>query len=147
MALRRASLEIFERTFTITEVLRVIASLIAFIGVTGSLLALQLERRHEYGVLRALGVTPRELAGVVVAQAGIMGLLAGALSIPAGIGMAAALVYVINVRAFGWSMDLHSDPLVLLQGLLLATMAALAAGIGGAVAASGLPPAQCLRQE
>ncbi|MGQ0657804.1 MAG: FtsX-like permease family protein [Chromatiales bacterium] len=145
--LRRSSLQIFDRTFTVTEVLRVIAGIIAFIGVAGSLIALQLERRYEHGVLRAIGVTPTELTTLIVGQAALMGLLAGLLAMPVGIGMAAALVYVINVRAFGWSMSLHVNPAVLAHGLLLATIAALLAGAYAALAASRRRPAQSLRQE
>ena len=43
-ALREASLEIFDRTFAITAVLRVLATAIAVIGVLSALMALQLER-------------------------------------------------------------------------------------------------------
>src|SRR6185369_12381262 len=43
-SLKKISLEIFDRTFLITSVLRLLAGLVAFIGVLSSLMALQLER-------------------------------------------------------------------------------------------------------
>lgn len=146
-SLHRSSLQIFDRTFTVTQVLRLITGTIAFVGMTGSLIALQLERRYEYGVLRALGVTPRELAGLILGQAGLMGLLAGLLAIPIGLGMAVALIDVINVRAFGWSMDFQANASVLWQDLLLAFVGALFAGSYAAYAASRLRPSESLRQE
>lgn len=145
--LRRSSLQIFDRTFTVTEVLRLIAGVIAFIGVAGSLIALQLERRYEHGVLRATGVTPAELATVIIGQSALMGVLAGLLALVVGIGMAAALVHVINVRAFAWSMNLHVDPALLIHGLLLATLAALMAGLFAAFAAARSSPIEALRRE
>ena len=57
-SLKKISLEIFDRTFLITSVLRLLAGLVAFIGVLSSLMALQLERARELGVLRANGMTP-----------------------------------------------------------------------------------------
>ena len=56
--LRRGALEIFDRTFVITDVLRLLAVAVAFVGVLSALMALQLERARELGVLRANGLTP-----------------------------------------------------------------------------------------
>ena len=53
--------EIFDRTFQITEVLRILAALVAFLGVLSALLSIELERAHELAVLRSLGFSPREL--------------------------------------------------------------------------------------
>src|SRR5439155_1641468 len=64
-ALRDASLEIFDRTFAITAVLRLLIVAVAFVGVLSALMALQLERAREHGVLRALGLTPGQVWGVV----------------------------------------------------------------------------------
>ena len=54
-ALRSAALRIFDRTFAVTEALRVLAVVVAFIGVWSALLALQVERTRELGTLLALG--------------------------------------------------------------------------------------------
>lgn len=146
-ALRDEALRVFDRTFTITQVLRVVAALVAFIGITGSLMALQLEQRREQAVLRALGVTPRELGALIVAQTAAMGLLAGVLAIPVGMVMAGVLVHVINEQAFGWSMDLEIDGVLMLQGVGLALIAALPAGVWVASLAARFQPAAGLRQE
>ncbi|HSG40671.1 MAG TPA: FtsX-like permease family protein, partial [Thermoanaerobaculia bacterium] len=84
-SLKRLSLEVFDRTFLITGVLRLLAGLVAFIGVLSSLMALQLERGRELGVLRANGMTPGQVWQLVTSQTGLMGLAAGLLSIPVGL--------------------------------------------------------------
>ncbi len=56
--IRDMSLGIFDRTFVITNVLYWLAVGVAVIGILGAMLALQLERAKEFGVLRALGMTP-----------------------------------------------------------------------------------------
>lgn len=145
--IRRASLEIFDRTFTITGVLRLLAGTVAFLGVLSALLALSLERAREMAVLRTLGLTRREVFGVVQGETGLLGLVAGLLSLPVGLGMALLLIVVINRRSFGWSMSVHVDPALCFQALGLALLAALLAGLFPAWRMARQAPAAALRSE
>jgi predicted secreted hydrolase/ABC-type lipoprotein release transport system permease subunit len=126
--LRAWSLEIFDRTFTVTRVLQLLAVIVAFIGILSALMALQLERAREYAVLRATGMTGGQLGRFVAWQCGFMGLLAGVLAIPLGLVLSLALIFVINLRSFGWTLQLEADPVLLAQGLAVAVGAALLAG-------------------
>jgi putative ABC transport system permease protein len=146
-ALREASLEVFDRTFAITGVLRVLATAVAAIGVLSALMALQLERTRELGVLRAQGLTPGQLWRLVLAQTGLMGAIAGALAIPVGLGLAVVLIRVINRRAFGWTLETAIAPDVLAQAAALALGAALVAGAYPAWRMARTPPAPALREE
>jgi putative ABC transport system permease protein len=146
-ALKRISMQIFDRTFRITGVLRLLAGLVAFIGVLSALMALQLERSRELGVLRANGVTPGQVWQLVTSQTGLMGLAAGLLSIPVGLALAAIMVFVINRRSFGWTIRLEVSPEILLEALLLALAAALLAGLYPAWKMARTSPALALREE
>jgi putative ABC transport system permease protein len=146
-ALREASLEIFDRTFAITGVLRTLSVAVAFVGMLAALMALQLERTREIAVLRTLGLTPRQVWGLVTAQTGIIGLLSGVLAVPSGLLLAAVLVFVINRRSFGWTMGLDPSPSILLQGVALAILAALLAGLYPAWRMASALPAETLRDE
>ena len=146
-ALRDASLEIFDRTFAITGVLRLLTGIVAFIGVLSALMALQLERMREIGVLRALGLTPGQVWGMVTTETGLMGLIAGLLAMPVGILLAAVLVFAINRRSFGWTMPVDVQPTMLLQGLALAVGAALLAGLYPARRMARAQAAEALRDE
>ena len=146
-AIREASLEVFDRTFRITHVLRILATGIAFFGVLSALMALQFERAREVAVLRAQGVTPGQVWGLVEIQTGVMGLIAGLLAIPMGLVMASVLILVINRRSFGWSLDFYMDPSILVQSLLLALGAALIAGLYPALKMARTPPALALRED
>jgi putative ABC transport system permease protein len=146
-ALREASLEIFDRTFAVTRVLRLLIVVVAFVGVLSALMAQALERTREVAFQRALGLTPGQVWGVITAQTGLMGLVAGLLALPLGVLLAAVLVFVINRRSFGWTMPLDVRPDVLLQGLLLAVVAALLAGLYPALRMAGASPAEALRDE
>ena len=145
--LRQGTLEIFDRTFAITSVLQLLATMIAFVGVLSALMALQLERARELGVMRANGLTPRQLWGVVLGQTGLMGFTAGLLSLPVGLLVAFVLVYVINRRSFGWTLQVNLTPDVFVQAMILALIAALLAGIYPAYRMARTPPALALREE
>lgn len=145
--LREASIAIFDRTFTVTIVLRLLAIIVAFIGILSALMALQLERSRELAVLRANGMTPGQLWNYVISQTGIMGVMAGILSVPLGIVMAYILVYVINLRSFGWTLQFMISPEVLLQAFGLSVVAALLAGLYPSKKMSGANPADALRND
>lgn len=145
--IRQASLEIFDRTFTITHVLRMLAILVAFVGILSALMALQLERARELAVLRAIGCTPAQIGTLVTLQAGCMGLIAGVLALPLGLILAELLIHVINQRAFGWSMQTLVPVEVLVQSVALAVVAALLAGIYPGWKFARSMPAAALRAE
>lgn len=145
--LRESSMETFDRTFAITNVLRLLVIAVAFVGILSALMALQLEKARELAVLRATGFTPGQIWGLVTTQTGFMGLLAGLLAIPLGLMLAMLLIHVINRRAFGWSMDVILPGGVLAEALLLALAAALLAGLYPAWRMARTPPALALRQE
>ncbi len=146
-AIREQSLEIFERTFTITAVLRLLAVFVAFTGVLAALMALELERARELGVLRATGLTPGQLWRLVLTQTGFMGLAAGLFSLPLGVLLASVMIHVINVRSFGWTLDMTLDPSLLAQAVLVSVSASLLAGLYPAWRMSRTSPALALREE
>jgi putative ABC transport system permease protein len=146
-ALRQASLEVFDRTFAITGVLRFLAFVVAFIGVLSALMALQFERSRELGVLRANGLTPGQVWKLVTAQTGLMGLVAGVLAVPAGLILALVMIFVVNKRSFGWTLQLEVGPGILAQAVLLAVIGALLAGILPAWRMARTSPALALREE
>lgn len=143
----KASMEVFEQTFTITETLRWLSAAIAFVGVFSALMALQFERTRQLGILRAIGVTSRQLTVLIVSETGLMGLVAGLLAVPVGFLVAYILIFVVYQRSFGWTMAFYSDSGVLYQGVALAFIAALFAGVFPALKMAQTKPAEALRTE
>ncbi len=145
--LRDESLRIFDRTFVITDVLYWLTLGVAFIGILSAMLALQLERAREFATLRALGMTPGQVGGMITAQTGVIGLLSGLAAIPLGIVMAYVLIKVINRRAFGWQIDMTVAPDILVVSVVFAVGAALLAGLYPAWRAGQSQPAIAMREE
>jgi putative ABC transport system permease protein len=127
--IRDQALKIFDRTFAITSALRILTVLIAFIGVLSALLALLLERSREGATMQALGMVPEDFTGMTLLESGVLGSLAGFLSWPTGVILAVILIFVINLRSFGWTIQMEVDPLIFGQALLIGLLAALLASI------------------
>jgi putative ABC transport system permease protein len=146
-ALREQALVIFDRTFAITNALRILAVIVAFIGVLSALMALQIERARELATLLALGLTNLQLLTLTLLETGLMGLTAGLLSLPTGFILALVLIYVINLRSFGWTIQMTLDPWVFVQAVVISVSAALLAALYPLRRLLALPVAAALRQE
>jgi len=145
--IRKQSLEIFDQTFAITNVLRVLTIIVAFIGILSAFMALQLERGHEFATLRVIGLTPQQLWIALICETSFMGFLAGLFAIPLGLLLSAVLIFVINIQSFGWSMDLTPNIPALTLAILFSIFAAFLAGIYPAYKMSRVEPAISLRND
>jgi putative ABC transport system permease protein len=120
--IRSASLTIFDRTFAVTYALEASAVLIGLFGLSTSFGALVLARRREFGMLRHVGMTRRQIAAMIAHE----GLLVSGLGLSVGLALgwvlSLILVHVINRQSFHWGMDIYIpwDKLGLLAFALLA---------------------------
>ena len=146
-ALRDEALVVFDRTFAITGALQLLATLVAFIGVLSALLSLMLDKQRELGILRAVGLTGRQLWRLVSLETGLMGAVAGLLAMPTGLVLALILIYIINRRSFGWTLQLQLSPEPFIQALIVAVVAALLAGIYPAYRMTRMATSDAMRFE
>jgi putative ABC transport system permease protein len=145
--LRENALEVFDRTFSITVALQLLATIVAFIGILSTLMSLQLERMREIGVLRSTGMTRRQLWKLSLLETGLVGSTAGLLAMPTGFVLALVLIYIINLRSFGWTLEMRLQPMEFVQAFLVALVAALLAGLYPAWRMGQTQPADALRSE
>ena len=138
---------VFDRTFAITAAMQLITTLVAFIGVLSSLLALQLEKAREMGILRALGLTVAEMRRLTFWETGLLGTSAGLMALPTGYILAWILIFVINQRSFGWTLQMHAEVMPFAQAFLLAVGAALLAAVYPAWRIGRMQAAAALRGE
>jgi len=145
--LRSSSLQVFDRTFAITGVMRLLCLCVAFVGIYAAFAALQLERAGEIGLLRCLGARPRQIGLVVLGQTALLGLCAGLLALPLGVLLGHVLAHVINRVSFGWTLVTVSVPWPALgEVLALAIVAATLAGLQPAWRFARMRPAEGLRE-
>jgi putative ABC transport system permease protein len=90
---------------------------LGLVGLSSSFGALVLARRREFGMLRHLGMSRRQVAGMLASE----GLLVSGIGLAVGLGlgflMSLILIHVVNRQSFHWGMELH------LPGLALAAFA------------------------
>ena len=104
---RKISLKIFDRSFYVTYALEMMTVLIGLFGVSASLSASLLMRRREFGLLRHIGLTRRQIVraiGLEGAWIGVLGALSGGV---VGFILSLILIRVVTRLSFHWSMDLH----------------------------------------
>ncbi|MFO7189384.1 MAG: FtsX-like permease family protein [Pseudomonadota bacterium] len=126
--LRALSLRIFDRTFAVTYALEAVALLIGLSALSASFGAWVLLRRREFGMLRHVGMTRRQIGAMLAIEGALvsgLGVIAGMLL---GVLVSAVLVHVVNRQAFHWSMDMH------LPWLPLAAFAAVLLGLAALTA-------------
>lgn len=131
--LRAMILGVFDRTFLVTYLMEGVAVLIGLFGVATTFAALANSRRREFGILRHLGLTRRDIGWLLGLEAALGALLAVLVGLLAGGAIAWVLIVVINPQSFHWSMDLSvpSGPLLGFAVALIVLAAAAARLAGG----------------
>ncbi|MBW3730915.1 FtsX-like permease family protein [Aeromonas dhakensis] len=119
-AIHAAALRVFDQTFVVTELLKLLILGIAFVGIGSAFMVLGLARRSELQTLQSLGLSPRHCRRLLVWQGAGLGLLTALLALPVGYGLAWVLIEVVNPRAFGWRLAFEAAPLHAVTALLLA---------------------------
>jgi putative ABC transport system permease protein len=124
------------RDFVLFDIVVALTVALAGLGILNGQLLAALERAKELGVLKALGTSRRQIAGTVVLESAVIGLIGGGLGAALGAALAPVIVSALHV----------------ISGLALPHVgpgAFLAAGWIGAVAvalASGVYPIWCMNR-
>jgi putative ABC transport system permease protein len=112
---RTRLLRSFDSLFAIIYLLLVVAVVIGLFSIGVNASAQVLARRAEFGVLRHLGFTRRQVGTVV----SIEGLALGTLGVLAGLLMggviSAVMIYIVTPQSFHWTMDLYVPTVLLLS--------------------------------
>ncbi|HYI92273.1 MAG TPA: ABC transporter permease, partial [Bryobacteraceae bacterium] len=145
--LREEAIRTFDRTFAITYALEAVAVFVAIMGVAGALLALVIDRRREFGLLRFLGGTKQQLRRLILFEAGLLGLLANIAGLIAGVFLSLLLIFVINKQSFGWTIQFHWPVAVLLAALSLVFLATVASALYPARVATRLNPIEVIHED
>ncbi|MGQ0603273.1 MAG: SpoIIE family protein phosphatase, partial [Anaerolineales bacterium] len=128
-----------------------LSGLVAALGIVVTLFASVLERQRELGTLRALGMAVNMVRGLVLMEAGGLGLLGSALGALGGLGMGFLFQRAIldASRALGGAV---SEEIVLPWGvagaaLLIGPVVAMLAALYPADRAASVNPANAMRAE
>ncbi len=145
--IRELSMAIFDRSFAVTYAMEAVAVLVGLFSLSSALGAIVLARRREFGVLRHLGVTRREIGSMLALEGSLLALLGAVAGLVLGALISLVLVYVVNRQSFNWTMDLH-PPYFTLFALtaVLVGLAALTAWLSGSEA-MGMAPVRAVKED
>lgn len=131
-ALRDMALRLFDRSFAVTYALEAIAIVVGLAGVAATVSAQTLARTKEFGMLRHLGVTRRQIIAMLATEGALLGAVGGLAGIGLGLIMSQVLIHVVNPQSFHWTMETR-----LPWGLLAGVAAALVASAAGTALLAG----------
>jgi putative ABC transport system permease protein len=100
------------------------------------------QRRHELGVLRALGMRRADVVRLVMVEALVLGALGCALGVPLGVGLARVLSMPFVFRMAETRIPVGAMSLTLRPGAMLA---AIGVGMAGAMIASLIPAYEAVK--
>ncbi len=121
--MRERVLTIFDKTFAPTSTLKGVSLLVALLGVATAMMAILLERSREIRILGYLGLTSGEIGRMNIYQGLIMGFAAYLIASVCGLLLTYIIVYAINYRSFGWSIDITVNRWIFVEGLGLTLLA------------------------
>jgi putative ABC transport system permease protein len=84
---------------SVLVLIAVVLGLIAVAGIFNTLLLNTRERVRDTAVLKAVGMSPRQVLAMVAASAGLLALVGGALAVPVGVGLHRVLFDAVNAAA------------------------------------------------
>lgn len=136
--IRALSLSIFDRSFAVTYLLEGVATIIGLLGVAASFSAQALSRIREFGMLRHIGMTPRQILTMLALEGGLLTVLGTVLGFTLGWCISLILVFIVNPQSFHWTMQMSLPWKELLAvALVLMASAAMTALASGRRAVSG----------
>ena len=106
------------------------------------------QRVREFGLLRALGTTGRQITATVIGEAVVVGLASSALGFAAGLGLAYLLRWISNV----FNLDLPLDnfiilPRTIIVAFVIGTGVTLISALVPALRTRRIPPMAALRED
>jgi len=124
-----------------------ISLIVGAIGIMNSMYTAVLERTKEIGIMKAIGATKKDIVQVFVIEAGIIGIVGGAVGVIIGYLLSKTIEYII-ARALGTNVFVSSSPWWLFAGLIIFGFGLGAvAGLLPAKQAADLKPVDALRYE
>jgi putative ABC transport system permease protein len=136
--IRALSLKIFDRSFAVTYLLEGIAILIGLFGIAATFSAQTLARMREFGMLRHLGLSRRQILALLACEGLLLTAIGVAVGALLGWCISLILVFIVNPQSFHWTMQLHMPwQMLIAVTLALLVSAVLTALISGRLAVAG----------
>ncbi|MBI5029435.1 MAG: ABC transporter permease [Chloroflexi bacterium] len=136
-ALKSRALSLTAQTSGLFDVMAVIAMIVAALGIINTMTMSVMERTREIGMLRSLGMTRWQIRKMILAEAGMMGIIGGVFGLVFGLFQSRIVILSINTMA-GYDLDYVMPTQGIVIGLVVALVVSQLAAILPARRAAGL---------
>jgi putative ABC transport system permease protein len=134
-AIKERALGLTTQSFSLFDVVAIIGMIVAALGVVNTLIMNVMERTQEIGMLRGVGMTRGQVSKMILAEAGMMGVIGGAFGIAFGIFL--SRMFLVSVSTMqGYSLTYILPVAGIFIGLLISLVISQLAAIWPAVRAS-----------
>ncbi len=127
-SIRDQALSLMEQAFRMFDVMTLISVLVGSLGVINTLTVSVIERTQEIGMLRAIGTSRSQIVRMVLAEAGLMGVIGGILGIATGV-ILARILFIGMTAMSGYKLTFTIPPEGILVGLVMALLVSQVAAI------------------
>jgi putative ABC transport system permease protein len=144
--LRAASVRSLDDAFSYAKAMQSASLFVSLIALVTGVFASMLERRRELGTLRAVGMSGRALASMIVVEASALGLGSAAAALVLGAYLSHVWLGVTLAREIGWPVAVHMPAAAAATALAAGVIVGALAGLFGARQAARIEPARALAE-
>ena len=145
--IRALSLRIFDRSFAVTYLLEIVAIIIGLFGVAATFSAQTFARIKEFGMLRHIGVTRRQVLLMLAAEGGLLTGLGIFIGFVLGWVISLVLIFIVNPQSFHWTMQLHMPWTMLISVALMLLISSAATAVLAGARAVAVDAVRAVRED
>ena len=122
------AMNLLRQTYSLFDVLALIALFVAGLGVVNTLTMNVIERTQEIGMLRSIGLTRGQVLTMILAEAGLMGLIGGLLGLVFGILLTRIFLFAMTAMS-GYKVTYVIPLIAVIAGVLISLVVSQLAAI------------------
>ncbi|MGZ9235028.1 MAG: FtsX-like permease family protein, partial [Anaerolineales bacterium] len=145
-AIREQVVTLMDQAFSMFDVMALISIVVGSLGVVNTLTMSVIERTREIGMLRAIGTTRGQILRMVLAEAGLMGVIGGVLGLITGV-ILARILFIGMTTMSGYQLTFNLPPESVVISLVIALIVSQLAAIPPAIRAARVHIIEALQYE
>jgi putative ABC transport system permease protein len=145
-SIRESVVTLMGQAFSMFDVMALISIVVGSLGVINTLTMSVIERTQEIGMLRAIGTTRGQIIRMVLAEAGLMGVIGGILGVGTGVVLA-RILFIGMTTMSGYQLTFTLPPESVVISLVIALIVSQLAAIPPAVRAARIRIIEALQYE
>jgi putative ABC transport system permease protein len=145
-SVRKRALNLMSQAFRMFDVLTLISIVIGSLGVVNTLTMSVIERTREIGMLRAIGTTRGQIVQMVLAEAGLMGVIGGVIGLITGIVLA-RILFIGMTTMSGYQLTFVLPPEAIFISLIAALVVSQLAAIPPSIRAGRIQILEAIHYE